>query len=59
MDVDDRRTAATTELLQTLIRNECVNDGTETSGHEVRNSDVLQTYLEGAGLDVETFEPAP
>jgi acetylornithine deacetylase/succinyl-diaminopimelate desuccinylase-like protein len=59
MDVDDRRTAATTELLQELIRNECVNDGTETSGHEIRNSDLLQTYLEGAGLDVETFEPAP
>ena len=45
----------TTELLQTLIRNECVNDGTPDSGGERRNADVLATYLEGAGLDVERF----
>ena len=48
----DRDTALTVELLQTLIRNECVNDGTPDSGEEVRNADLLQTYLEGAGLDV-------
>ena len=42
-----------------MIRNACVNDGTPESGHEVRSADVLQTYLEGAGLDVETFEPTP
>ncbi len=59
MDVDDKRTAQTVELLQEMIRNECVNDGRVESGDEVRNSDMLQTYLEGAGLDVETFEPAP
>ena len=52
-------TAQTVELLQTLIRNECVNDGTPESGQEVRNSDVLQTMLEGSGLDIETFEPTP
>ena len=45
----------TTELLQTLIRNQCVNDGTADSGGERRNADVLATYLEGAGLDVERF----
>jgi hypothetical protein len=27
MDTDDELTGQTTELLQTLIRNECVNDG--------------------------------
>lgn len=43
------------ELLQTLIRNACVNDGTPDSGEERRNADVLATYLEGAGLDVERF----
>jgi acetylornithine deacetylase/succinyl-diaminopimelate desuccinylase-like protein len=59
MDVDDKRTSQTVELLQEMIRNECVNDGRVESGDEVRNSDMLQTYLEGAGLDVETFEPAP
>ena len=55
MDVDDRRTAQTVELLQQLIRNECVNDGTVESGDEVRNSDLLQTYLEGA---VSTSRPS-
>ncbi|MEM9513632.1 MAG: M20/M25/M40 family metallo-hydrolase [Actinomycetota bacterium] len=50
-------TGPTTELLQTLIRNECVNDGTPDSGHETRNADVLQQYLEGAGLDVARFTP--
>ena len=48
-----------TDLLQHLIRNECVNDGTATSGHEVRSADVLESYLEGAGLDLERYEPAP
>ena len=49
----------TVELLQTLIRNACVNEGTEESGQEIRNSDVLQTYLEGAGIDMQTFDAAP
>jgi len=57
-DVDEL-TGATTELLQSLIRNECVNDGTPDSGNEVRNADLLTTYLEGAGLDVERFESRP
>ncbi|MEM7285976.1 MAG: M20/M25/M40 family metallo-hydrolase [Actinomycetota bacterium] len=59
MDMDDKRTNMTVDLLREMIRNECVNDGQVESGEEVRNSDLLQTYLEGAGLDVETFEPAP
>ncbi|HCB37916.1 MAG TPA: peptidase M20 family protein, partial [Acidimicrobiaceae bacterium] len=53
------RAAQTVELLQTLIRNACVNDGTAASGQEVRNSDVLESFLEGAGVDVETFDAAP
>ncbi len=48
-----------TDLLQHLIRNACVNDGTEESGQEVRSADLLQTYLEGGGLDCERFEAAP
>jgi acetylornithine deacetylase/succinyl-diaminopimelate desuccinylase-like protein len=55
----DAFTGPTTELLQELIRNECVNDGTPDSGNEVRNADLLQTYLEGAGLDVERFDSRP
>jgi acetylornithine deacetylase/succinyl-diaminopimelate desuccinylase-like protein len=52
-------TGATVELLQTLIRNRCVNDGSISSGQEVRNADVLAAVLGEAGLDVERFEPAP
>jgi acetylornithine deacetylase/succinyl-diaminopimelate desuccinylase-like protein len=52
-------TSEVTELLQQLIRNACVNDGTESSGHEVRSADVLHSYLEGSGLDIERYEPAP
>ncbi len=49
----------TIDLLQQLIRNECVNDGTAESGHEVRNADVLQHWLEGSGLDFQRYEPSP
>ncbi len=59
MSTMDTATGETVELLQTMIRNACVNDGTAASGQEVRSADVLQTYLEGAGLDVESFEPTP
>ena len=48
-----------TDLLQNLIRNACVNDGTDASGDEVRSADVLASYLEGSGLDMERYEPAP
>jgi acetylornithine deacetylase/succinyl-diaminopimelate desuccinylase-like protein len=52
-------TGQTVELLQTLIRNRCVNDGTAESGHEVRNADVLRQYLGDTGLDVQQYEPTP
>ncbi len=52
-------TGPTTELLQTLIRNECVNDGTPDSGGEVRNAELLHSYLEGAGVAIEQFESHP
>jgi acetylornithine deacetylase/succinyl-diaminopimelate desuccinylase-like protein len=53
------RTDEATDLLQHLIRNQCVNDGTTASGHEQRSADVLHTYLEGSGVDQETYEPEP
>jgi acetylornithine deacetylase/succinyl-diaminopimelate desuccinylase-like protein len=56
---DHDLTGEVTELLQQLIRNACVNDGTPESGQEVRNADVLRAYLEGGGLDVESYEPTP
>ncbi len=52
-------TGPTTELLQALIRNECVNDGKPDSGGEVRNSELLRDYLEGGGLAIEQFESRP
>lgn len=56
---DPARTRETTELLQAMIRNACVNDGSPDSGEEVRSADVLQHYLEGSGLDVQRFESLP
>jgi len=53
------RTDEATDLLQHLIRNRCVNDGTDDSGHEHRSADLLHTYLEGSGADIETYEPTP
>jgi acetylornithine deacetylase/succinyl-diaminopimelate desuccinylase-like protein len=52
-------TGATVEALQTLIRNACVNDGSATSGEEVRNADVLESLVAGPGVEVERFEPTP
>ncbi len=48
-----------TDLLQRLIRNACVNDGTEESGGEVRSVDLLESYLDGTGADIERYEPVP
>ncbi|HEX6301936.1 MAG TPA: M20/M25/M40 family metallo-hydrolase [Acidimicrobiia bacterium] len=44
------------ELLQQLIRNSCVNDGTRESGHEYRSVETLVDYF---GVPGEVFEPAP
>jgi len=57
MASEKSRTGEATDLLQHLIRNQCVNDGTAASGHEHRSAELLGGYLEGSGLDIETFEP--
>ncbi|HYR94995.1 MAG TPA: M20/M25/M40 family metallo-hydrolase [Methylomirabilota bacterium] len=49
----------TTDLLQHLIRNQCVNDGTPSSGHETRSVDTLEAYLRAPGLEMERYEPLP
>jgi acetylornithine deacetylase/succinyl-diaminopimelate desuccinylase-like protein len=46
----------TVELLQQLIRNECVNDGDPDSGHEHRSVTTIADYL---GAEGEIFEPHP
>ena len=48
-----------TDLLQHLIRNECVNDGSAESGNETRNADVLQAYVERPGVEIERWGPTP
>jgi len=48
--------AEVADLLVTMIRNKCVNDGTADSGHEHRSVETLAAYLGAAG---EIFEPHP
>jgi acetylornithine deacetylase/succinyl-diaminopimelate desuccinylase-like protein len=55
----DQLTGEVTELLQQLIRNECVNDGSVASGHEDRSADVLTQVLDGPGIDLQRYEPEP
>ena len=59
MASETQRTDEATDLLQHLIRNQCVNDGSASSGHEQRSADVLHAYLEDSGADLETYEPLP
>jgi acetylornithine deacetylase/succinyl-diaminopimelate desuccinylase-like protein len=59
VDAEQTRTHEATDLLQHLIRNRCVNDGTVASGQEVRSADLLSGYLEGPGIDLQTYEPEP
>jgi acetylornithine deacetylase/succinyl-diaminopimelate desuccinylase-like protein len=55
----DALTGETVELLQQMIRNRCVNDGSAESGCETRNADVLRSFLGSTGLDLQHFEPTP
>ena len=55
----ERRTDEVTDLLQQLIRNACVNDGTPTSGGESRSADLLADYLEPTSLELQRYEPEP
>ncbi|NCG25018.1 MAG: M20/M25/M40 family metallo-hydrolase, partial [Actinobacteria bacterium] len=52
-------TGETVELLQQMIRNQCVNDGTPESGHEERSARLIRDELDGLGLDIETIETEP
>ena len=51
--------AEATDLLQQLIRNACVNDGSPASGQEARSVDLLSSYLGGRGMDVNGTSPRP
>jgi len=52
-------TAETTDVLQRLIRNSCVNEGKPESGHEIRSVDLLESYLRVPGVEVKRYEPVP
>ncbi|MDQ3781427.1 MAG: M20/M25/M40 family metallo-hydrolase [Actinomycetota bacterium] len=52
----DIATGEVVELLRALIRNRCVNDGSDDSGHEHRSVATLQQYL---GAEGEVVEPHP
>src|SRR5207244_4033418 len=58
MRTEDAMTAEVVELLRTLIRNACVNDGTDASGHEIRSADTFEAYLSGVGLAMERYTAA-
>lgn len=51
--------AESTELLQQLIRNACVNDGTVDSGHETKSADTIAAFLGSTGLEMKRYEPKP
>lgn len=55
----ERLTSETVELLQALIRNRCVNDGTPDSGHEDRSARLLRDELEPCGVDLQMYETLP
>ncbi|MEL7974848.1 M20/M25/M40 family metallo-hydrolase [Isoptericola sp. F-RaC21] len=59
LTTEERLAGQTVELLQALIRNACVNDGTVGSGQEVRNAETIADFLDGAGLELERVEPRP
>jgi acetylornithine deacetylase/succinyl-diaminopimelate desuccinylase-like protein len=52
-------TGEVTDLVQRLIRNACVNDGTVMSGEEVRSVDLLESYLRVPGAEMRRYEPVP
>jgi acetylornithine deacetylase/succinyl-diaminopimelate desuccinylase-like protein len=51
--------AEVTDLLQRLIRNGCINDGTPDSAQEIRSTELLAAHLHGCGVALETFESLP
>ncbi|GAA3599735.1 M20/M25/M40 family metallo-hydrolase [Klugiella xanthotipulae] len=49
----------TVDLLRSLIRTECVNDGTPDSGQEIQAVRVLERYLGGVGIEYGVYESHP
>jgi acetylornithine deacetylase/succinyl-diaminopimelate desuccinylase-like protein len=51
----DVLTGETVELLQQLIRNQCLNEATPESGQEERSARLLRDELDSVGVDCELF----
>ena len=57
---DDRTVEVeSTELLRTLIRNGCVNDGNPASGQEAKSVDALEDFFAGSGVALERHQSLP
>ena len=55
---DDEIQKTAIELLQKLIRNKCVNDGTADSGNELKSVNTLTKFFDSYGItSYEIFEP--
>jgi acetylornithine deacetylase/succinyl-diaminopimelate desuccinylase-like protein len=52
-------TATVVRLMQELIREGCVNDGSDASGQEIRAVRVLQRFFEGSPVEFDVYESLP
>ena len=57
MDRGGKATAV--RLLQELIREACVNDGSDASGQEIRAVRVLQRFFSNTDVEIDVFESMP
>ena len=58
--LDERLRDEAVELLQRLVRNRCVNDGTPGSGNETRSAEDIRDYLSvPGGPDMDLLAPLP
>ena len=49
---------AVAEVLQQLIRNRCVSQGSPSTGDEFRNAEVLHRVVQGPGVDAQIVTPS-
>lgn len=49
----------TVELLRSLIRQACVNDGTPQGAQEIRSVRLLQRFFSGSPVELQVFESSP
>ncbi len=57
--MSDQLTNSSVELLQRLIQNQCVNDGSVDSGNEIRNAADLLSFVDSNKVEIKRYEPKP